>query len=172
MPNIPEEFKGSNAIQFIVSQGWNWRESSSPNIELEQCPYGNIAGSPCAGKTGFGHTYVEVHGTDDEEKKRDGLHVCHRCSKGGSLYALKSHLGVTIPGVEGRKDWAGTDKNVDPLPDVEKCHEALVADLDAMDYLTNERGFSVEIIQKQKLGLKEDHYFRETGKVRALVYPY
>ena len=47
-----------------------------------------------------------------------------------------------------------------------------MADADALDYLTNGRGFSLDIIQKQKLGLKEKHFFRETGEVRALVYPY
>ncbi len=41
-----------------------------------------------------------------------------------------------------------------------------------MDYLINGRGFSREIIQQQKLGLVAKRFFRETGEVRALVYPY
>ena len=172
MGSVPEEFKGSNAIQFVVSQGWDWKESSSPNIELDRCPYADIPGSVCAGKTGFGHFYMEIHGTGDEEIQRDGLHVCHRCSKGGSLKSLKTKMGVLIPGVEGRKDWGGAAKDAELLPDVDKLHDALLADTEAMDYLTNGRGFSLEIIQKTRLGLKEEHYFRETGKVRALVYPY
>lgn len=161
--NVPEQFQGSVALQFVTSQGWNWKVSTAPNIELERCPY--------CGKDNYGHLYMEVHGTADEQRKRDGLHTCHRCGKGGSLYSLKEHLGVVIPGVQSRKDWAGSEREIEPLPNVEEAHEALLADEDAMDYLMNHRGFSRDIIERQKLGLKR-RYFRETGEVRALLYPY
>ncbi len=115
---------------------------------------------------------MEVHAKDDEERNRDGLHSCMRCGKGGNLSSLKTRLGITIKGVEGRKDWGAASKEADALPDVEACHQALMEDDEALAYLTEGRGFSLEIIQKQKLGLKADHFFRETGKVRALIYPY
>jgi hypothetical protein len=166
MPNIPEELQSSTALQAIVSQGLNWRSANSPNIEIEKCFY-------C--ESGGFHLRMEVHSKEDEEKSRDGLHSCMKCGKGGNLSSLKAKLGISIPGV-ARKDWStagsGAVTEAEPLPDVETCHAALMADEAALEYLTEERGFSLEIIQKQKLGLKEQHYFRETGKVRALVYPY
>lgn len=75
-----------------------------------------------------------------------------------------------IPGVESKKDWS--EKKTEPLPDVDACHQALLEDEAAMDYLMNGRGFSREIIEKQKIGLVAKRYFRECGEVRAIVYPY
>lgn len=163
MPSIPEQYQSSKAMQFVVSQGWNWRPVSAPKIEIEVCPYCQNDGW---------HAVMEIHAADDEEKNRDGLHSCVRCAKGGNLQGLKQKLGMAIAGVEGKKDWAGNAKEVDPLPDTDALHDALMADEAALDYLVNGRGFSLDIIQKQKLGLKEKHFFRETGEVRALVYPY
>lgn len=161
--NIPEQFQGSAALQFVMSRGWEWKVSTLPNIELDTCPY-------CT-KSGYGHLYMEIHGTADAEKRRDGLHTCHKCGKGGSLYSLKETLGLTIPGVESRKEWAGGEREIEPLPDVDACHQALLEHEDALDYLCNERGFSMEIIQRQKIGVTK-RYFREAGEVQAIVYPY
>jgi hypothetical protein len=162
--NVPEQLQTSPAMQFILTRGWNWRQGTAPNIELETCPY-------CE-KTGYGHFYIEVHGLDDPQKNRDGLHTCQRCGKGGTLYALKSHLGAVTAGVESRRDWSGAEKKVETLPDIDACHQALLEDADAMDYLVNGRGFSRDIIARQQLGLVPKRYFRETGEVRSLVYPY
>lgn len=164
MSSIPEQYQGSVALQFVQSRGWDWKPSSPPNIELETCPY--------CGKSNYGHFYMEVHGTADEQQNRDGLHQCHRCGKGGSLYSLKEHLGVVIPGVQSRKDWSGGEKKIEPLPDVDACHQALLEDEAALDYLKNGRGFSPEIIERQKIGFVPKRRFRECGEVRAIVYPY
>ena len=163
MSSIPEELSSSAALQLITSQGWSWKPATLPRITIETCCY--------CGKGGH-HLCMEVYGKDDEERKRDGLHSCIRCGKSGNLTSLKNKLGVTLSGVEGRKDWGGTAKDVEALPDVEACHDALMANEEALEYLTEGRGFSLDIIQKQKLGLKEKHFFRETGSVSALVYPY
>lgn len=168
MQNIPEQFQGSAALQLVQSQNWVWKLGTDPNIELETCPF-------CT-KTGFGKMYVEIHGSVSDRKNRDGLFLCHHasCNKSGNLHTLKQHLGL-VKADAPQKDWmsaAGGQKKQDPLPDVDACHEALLADEAAMDYLINGRGFSREIIQRQKLGLKPKHWFRETGDVRALVYPY
>jgi replicative DNA helicase/5S rRNA maturation endonuclease (ribonuclease M5) len=85
---------------------------------------------------------------------------------------LQEQCGDRIAAVESRKDWAGNAGKQDSLPDVESCHAALLGDASAMDYLLNVRGFSKEIIEKQRLGLKEKVYFRKTGETRALVIPY
>lgn len=163
MSTVPESFQGSPMMQFILSQGWDWKVSTLPNIELDVCPF-------CK-KSGYGHFYTEIHGSSDEQKNRDGLFTCHRCGKGGRLYDLKQHLGITIQGVESRKDWAGGERKLEDLPDIDACHQALLEDADAMDYLMNFRGFSREIIERQKIGLTK-RYFRECGEVRALIYPY
>lgn len=163
MPEIPEELKSSSALQFVIQQGWNYRLVTPPKIELEVCPN--------CGHDGY-HAYMEVYAKDDEERNRDGIHGCVRCNKGGGLRSLKEKMGMLIAGVESRKDWAGNTKDIEPLPDTDLLHEALLADEDALAYLMEERGFSLEIIQKQKLGLKAKHFFRETGEVRALVFPY
>jgi len=164
MPNVSDSFAGSPAFQFIQSQGWNWKPSTPPNIELETCPY--------CGKTGYGHCYMEIHGTSDEQKNRDSLHICHKCGKGGRLFDLKKHLNISIPDVESRKDWSGGAKKTEDLPDIDACHQALLEDAEAMDYLMNGRGFSREVIEKQKVGLVQERYFRNIGKARAIVYPY
>lgn len=153
-------------MQFVVSQGWTWTEDDSTNIRLNQCPY-------CKASTpGHGPFRMEIRGANDIDCKRDGLHICHRCGKSGRLYDIKQALGIAIAGVDSRKDWSGSAATFDSLPDIDACHQALLEDEDALDYLVNGRGFSRNIIMQQKIGLIPRHYFRETGEVRALVYPY
>jgi hypothetical protein len=163
MAEIPSSMQGSPALQFVISRGWDWKVGTYPNIVLEYCPY-------CKKEN---HCYMEIHGAaESDQSSRDGLHLCQKCGKSGNLYSLKQKEGVVIAGVSSQKDWAADKKQVEELPDVETCHQALWADEDAIQYLTEVRGFSLEIIQKQKLGLTK-HYFKATGKdTRALVYPY
>jgi hypothetical protein len=161
MSSIPAQFQGSNALQLIIQQGWQWKQTDSVRIVLGKCPF-------CEKPE---HCYVEIHGEADELKTRDGLYLCQRCGKSGNLYALKQHLGLIIPGVSSQKEWGNSEKKIDPLPDTDACHSALLADTDALDYLCNVRGFSLDIVKQQKLGLTK-HYFKSTGEVRALIYPY
>jgi RecA/RadA recombinase len=163
MPELPEEYKTSRALQFVQQQGWTWRPVSPPKIELETCPHCSHDGW---------HAYMEVYAKDDPEASRDGLHGCVRCNKGGGLRSLKEKLGIELAGVSSGKDWAGQSKEAEGIIDTDALHTALMADEDALAYLMEVRGFSLEIIQEQKLGLKDKHFFRETGEVRALVYPY
>lgn len=139
------------ALEFVTSRDWKWRRATPPNIELDKCPYCH--------KRGYGHFYM------DEE----GKYLCHHCGAKGNLRSLSQHLGLlgeAMPVTETR-----TERTIDTLPDVDACHEALLADGPALDYLMNGRGFSHDIIVKQRLGLTT-HYFREGGNVRAIVYPY
>jgi len=164
MGTINNSMEGSNALQLIVSKGWNWKNSNDPNIELEVCPF-------CK-KSGYGHFYQEIHGTTSERRNRDGLFLCQKCGKSGNLHTLKQHLGLSTAEVGSTKDWASSETKIDALPNVEACHELLLADADAMDYLMNIRGFSRKVIEQQKLGLKEKHFFKGLGEIRALVFPY
>jgi replicative DNA helicase/5S rRNA maturation endonuclease (ribonuclease M5) len=161
---LPESIAKSPALLFVVSQGWEWREASNDQIAVEKCPF-----------CGKGEYKFMMAVMNPDIGTRDGLYMCFhgKCSKTGNLRTLKEHLGISIPGVESRNEWAGkTDRKVDPLPNAEECHAALVSDAEAMDYLLNVRGFTKEVIEKQKLGLKEKVYFREAGSVNALVIPY
>jgi KaiC/GvpD/RAD55 family RecA-like ATPase len=77
-----------------------------------------------------------------------------------------------VAGVDSRKEWAGTKGEQEQLPNADMCYANLLSDAEAMDYLLNVRGFSREIIEKQKLGLIPQRFFREAGTVKALVIPY
>lgn len=162
---IPENLRASQGIKFVIEQGWNWEfDNTGTQIIIEVCPY-------C--KKNNKKFYMAV--ADPKESTRDGLHFCHNgsCAKTGNLRTLAEHCGVRIAGVDSRKEWAGTgDNKPDALPNVELCHAALLGDAEAMDYLLNVRGFSREIIEKRKLGLKDKVWFREAGESRALVIPY
>jgi len=159
MPLIPEHLQGSVGMQFVQSQGWNWNEGTDGNIMVETCPL-------C--KKGDYKFYMKVTGN------KDGCWLCYHgsCQKTGNLRTLQDELGITIRGVDSRSAWARNDKKIDPLPNPDECHNRLLGDADALDYLINTRGFTQEIIDKQKLGLIDKMYFREAGEVRALVYPY
>lgn len=161
---IPENLAKSPGLQFVVSQGWEWQDIGGGQITIGTCPF-------C--KKGDSKFYMAV--MNPEEGTRDGLYFCHHgsCQVTGNLRKLQEHLGLRIAGVDSRSEWAGKgDRKPDALPDVNVCHASLLGDADALDYLLHVRGFSMEVIQKQKLGLKEKVYFREAGNVRALVIPY
>jgi replicative DNA helicase len=164
LESITEQMHGSMALQLIQLQQWQWKPGTPPNIELEVCPYCN--------KSGGGHFYIEIHGANDQDKKRDGLHICQRCGKSGNLYALRTHLGLTNPEIQGTKAWGNQEAQVDPLPDVEACHQSLLENSDAMEYLIKVRGFSRDIISKMRLGLKPKMYFKNAGEHPGLVFPY
>jgi replicative DNA helicase len=162
---IPENLRHSKAIKFITEQGWNWMVASGDQIQVEECPYCH--------KKDF-KFYMATGDPNDPKSTRDGLHMCHHgsCGKQGNIRTLSEFLGLRIPGVDSRKEWAGSDSKPDALPDVEICHATLLGDADAFDYLLNVRGFTKEIIERQKLGLKEKVWFRKAGETRALVIPY
>jgi replicative DNA helicase len=162
---IPENLRASRALKFVTEQGWNWQpDGTGTQIMIENCPF-------CK-KGGF-KLFMAV--ADPKESSRDGLYFCHHgsCNKTGNLRVLQEHLGVRIAGVESRREWAGTgESKPDTLPDVELCHATLLGDAEAMDYLLHVRGFTQEVIDRQKLGLKEKVWFREAGESKALVIPY
>lgn len=155
---MTERYGDSPTLKLIKEQGWDWKAVDSSNIELETCWYCN--------KKGYGHLYVEIQPTTSRHAKRDGLHTCHKCGRGGNLTTIP---GYTLP--KRAIAALGTGSGREPLPDIEACHQALLDDEDALEYLMVERGWSLDIIQKQKLGVTVTH-FRETGEVKALVFPY
>jgi replicative DNA helicase len=163
---LPDGLQGSQAVAFLLSQGKEFRQATEPNIEIENCFYCH--------KNNY-HLRMEVHGDldDEDDRKKDGLHHCLVCGKGGNLRSLRQHLGIEIPGIESRKEFGqgGTSK-AEELPNIEAAHELLLSDDDAMEYLMVHRGFSRAIIERMKIGLTPKRYFREAGDVKALIYPY
>jgi DnaB-like helicase C terminal domain/Toprim domain len=153
-------------MQLVISQGWNWSGTvNGGQIQVEKCPF-------CENKDS--KFYMAVS-SDPETDKRDGLYFCHKgsCNATGNLRTLQEHLGLRVKGVDSRREWSGKGKDdVDELPNPDVCHATLLGDADALDYLTNVRGFSIEVIERQKVGLKEKQFFRECGEVKALVFPY
>lgn len=163
MQPIPPNIADSPALQFVISQGWNWQGGSGGQIQIENCPFCH---------KGDYKLYMAV--MSPKEGTRDGLLFCHHgsCGVTGNLRKLQEHLGVRVAGVDSRSEWAGGAKKSDALPDPIACNAALHGDPEAMDYLLNVRGFTQEIIDKQMLGIKPKVYFREAGEVKALVIPY
>jgi replicative DNA helicase len=155
--SIPATLANSVGLQYISSKGWNWQGGEDGQVKVEICPL-------C--KAGNWHFYVAVSGN------KDGLWFCHRCGETGNLQTLQEACGDKVPGVTSRKEWAGKERTPDALPDVNSCHMALLSDAEALDYLLNVRGFSAEIINELKLGVKEKVYFRQAGETKALVIPY
>lgn len=160
---IPAELAKSAALKLIVSQGWNWEGPTGGQVQVETCPI-------C--RKGEFKFYVAV--CDPEESTRDGLYFCHHgsCQTTGNLRTLQEAIGLRVAGVDSRKEWAGTKGEQEQLPNADLCHATLLGDSEAMDYLLNVRGFSKEIIEKQKLGLVPKRFFREAGEVKAIVTPY
>jgi 5S rRNA maturation endonuclease (ribonuclease M5) len=163
---IPTGYGKSPALRLVISQGWSWSGPNGSQLSVDNCPFCLKAG---------GKFYIAVS-TDEEIEggnTRDGLFFCHKCQITGNLRLLQEKLGLRIAGVESKKEWAGSSTaKVDSLPDVELCHAALLGSAEAMDYLIHTRGFSKEVIERYKLGLKEKVYFRKAGETRALVIPY
>jgi 5S rRNA maturation endonuclease (ribonuclease M5) len=159
---MPIGFEKSPAMKLIISQGWNFNPPTGGQVAVDKCPF--------CGKDGnkFYVAVVEV----PEESTRDGLYFCHKCQATGNLRSLQEKLGLRVPGVDSRAEWAGRKEKQDALPDIEVCHAMLLSDAEAMDYLLNVRGFTKEIIDQQKLGLKDKVYFHKEGETRALVIPY
>jgi hypothetical protein len=151
---IPEEFKGSKALSYIIQKGWSWKQSDKERAELEQCPI-------CR-KNGFGHFYIICDGDT-----QDGLWMCHHCGKSSNLRTLMEQTGGAIASVESVGNKSSKQEE---MPDYRPMHEALLADSDALLYLLG-RGWTKETIKKQRLGLTE-RKFRKQGVTKALVYPY
>ena len=152
---VPQEFQLSRGMQYVISKGWSFKQADSERIELETCPL-------CK-KQGYGHFYMNCSGG-----KTDGLYMCHKCGLSGHLTDLKERIGDKIQGVGD----FGPKGQAEPMPDVQAMHEELLSNDDAMDYLVNGRGFSIEIIKQQKIGLAKRYYKKLGGEKLSIAYPY
>ncbi len=153
-------------VQYAKSKGWKFQDATDGRIVLERCPLCKTDGSP------YQHFYAIA-----DSSSKDGLFICMKEGNSGNLRSLMQAMGDSTVGASTGYSGAsaiaegGKSKKQEPLPDIDACHEALLEDEDAMDYLMNGRGFSREIIIKQRIGL-DKRYFRECGETRAILFPY
>lgn len=140
----------SKAYRYILSKGVTYRTTET-QIIVEDCFICEKAGW---------HFYMSY------APDKDGLWDCKVCGETGNLHSLREYLGDRMDNVVSIKDASATANRVQPLPDVQKYHDALLQDHAAMEYLLGERGYSIEAVQKCKLGVVTDF-----GK-KWLVIPY
>jgi len=86
--------------------------------------------------------------------------------KFGDVIEHKSNLEDDEPEPKA----ATKTKPIEDIPNIEAHHAALLADDELMNYLNDERGFSMETIKDSKLGLSKRNF--GNGPVRALTFPY
>jgi 5S rRNA maturation endonuclease (ribonuclease M5) len=150
--SIPVESQSKTA-KLIAQLGWNHRPSGDgDNHAVETCPLCQNSGWKF---------YIAVGG------ESDGLWKCHRCQEKGNFWQLREKLGIAVNNVESVKDIANS-KGQTPLPNLFAMHKRLFdEDMgDVLDYLVAERKFSIEVIERMKLGADE------MNGHKWVIYPY
>lgn len=145
----------SAALRYVISKGWAYREGNG-QIAIENCPI-----SGC----GNYHFYMAVG-------NKDGLWDCKKCGKSGNLGVIQEKLGDKLPGVSSQQDWANGHRPPEPFPNVEACHKALLDDEEALDYLIGVRGFTMAVIERQRLGVTLRKGRRSQTEKKWIVIPY
>ena len=146
----------NKALRYVMQKGWAHHINDS-QIQVDVCP---ITG--CDG----GHFYIAL------DPSKNGAYKCHKCGEEGNLYTLLSFLGDRLDNVTSMRDVALARGTPAPMPDIAAAQRKLMAESEypnndntALDYLV-QRGFTMEVIERYKLGLVEEH-----GQ-RWLVIPY
>lgn len=160
MPDSSE----SKALAYVKQKGWGFQENGD-QIILEECPLDSSCGS--------GHFYIAMGGN------KDGLWSCHKCGQSGNLRRLQEESGDRVANVTSFKDMAqAREERQDQLPDYLTCHRNLLDNTEALNYLEDTRGYSLDLIKQRKLGLTVaqrgigNRIFKEKGEVPLLVIPY
>jgi KaiC/GvpD/RAD55 family RecA-like ATPase/5S rRNA maturation endonuclease (ribonuclease M5) len=91
------------------------------------------------------------------------------CSWSGNERKFKAHFGDKVGGQAQRSTGQSTNSS---LPDVEAAHQALLADDSVINFLNDERGISLDVVKKMRLGLGTKWFDEEQGEVKCLMYPY
>lgn len=147
----------SKAVAYAAGKGWSFR-TTEDHLVIEDCPI--------CGKDNY-HFYMRF-----SPREKDGVWDCKSCGQSGNLYQLREYLGDRMENVTSIRDVAMTTHKASPIPDIDAAHKALLAEAEnpaienpALEYLL-ERGFSMEIVEKYKLGLVNEY-----GK-RWITIPY
>lgn len=142
--------------EYIRGKGLDCKIQSGQLI-LKTCPYCNDQGH---------HFYID-------HQKDTSPFYCHKCNEGGNLITLKKHLGDNGNGKtynahskpQGGISEAFPSKGK-PCPTLDekiviKAHEALLQENTILEYVTVERGISLDTVKRYRLGLEVD---RSGGK--------
>jgi KaiC/GvpD/RAD55 family RecA-like ATPase len=140
----------SKAQLYVDQKAWNWRRASSNQINVESCPL------PECGNSNWKFFINSDNGCWD----------CKVCGKEGNLHQLMQTLGDRMESLISMQDLARSNQAPESLPNMEKLHEQLMQDEEAMPYLMEERGWTYETIVALKLGMDN-----RDGK-KWVVYPY
>lgn len=138
------------ATDYIRQRGFEYRMQSG-QIVLKVCPFCGDTKS---------HFYLDPI---------EGAFFCHKCQERGNLITLQKHLGDyepqrrnrtmhTTPQGAVRKAFDNQNER-SIVPDDKKSvedHLRLLSDLDAVKYITETRGISIEAVKYFKIGLKID----------------
>lgn len=129
----------SRAKLLLQTQRWDFYESGTQAV-VKNCPL-------CSNSN---HKfYINVSG-----EANDGLWDCKVCGQSGNFNQLKQRLGLGMENVVSAKDMAGNGEP-QPLPDFDALHNNLMNNPeygDVLDYLVAERKFSVDVLEKFKVG--------------------
>lgn len=134
-------FEESQSTKYFKEKGWVYQTSGDQLVT--DCP---ICGKP-------GHFYMGVG-----DKFVDGKNVgpcwdCKVCGRTGNLKSLRKELGDPIHGLVSMQDAQTPHEPRRPMPDIDEHHNALLAHQEALDYLVCERGYTMDVIERMKLGL-------------------
>lgn len=155
----------SKALAYVKSKGWGFHDNGD-QIILDSCPINGCDN---------GHFYIAMGG------QKDGLFDCKKCGECGNLRRLQEHSGDRSPGVMSFKEnTQEKEQRRDPLPDYLAAHRALLEDTEALSYLEDVRGYSLDMIKARKLGVVTADYkagiasriAKEKGAATVLVIPY
>jgi hypothetical protein len=134
--------------QYVNSKSWDYQDNGD-QLVVTVCPFcGNDNHKFYIGKENF-------------------LWDCKVCGVKGNEYQLKERLGDVIKGVDSQQDKA-PKKTI--MPDWEAAHKALLANDDVLNWLNDERGWSLEAIKELKIGL--DSHWVDDAMRDCLLYPY
>ena len=141
---------------FIKLQGWPFKRAGEELIT--SCP---ICEEPDRKPE---HFYLQ---------SRTGVWNCKKCGESGNLYQLRKRLGLasgngSILGIRSFGDSISGNKPVKKIPvsQIASMHAALLRDPEAFDYCLKTRFWSLDVLKKLKVGLRQD------GRGKWLAYPY
>lgn len=140
----------NNIEEYIVSKSWKYKI-----VNGKRGPWFVTNFCPLCKSTNWDHFYIDPD---------SGFYVCHKCGERGTFLTLKEKLG-DLASMVPFKSSIEEPKEVIPIDNVTKAHQALLENGDALKYL-NHRRFSNEAIEYFKLG-----YSEEMGN-RWIWFPY
>lgn len=130
----PEE----DPVAFLTSQGWAFKPSGAELVTT--CPF-------CEKPE---HFYMH---------RETGLWKCQRCGEKGNPYQLRQRLGLSNGNRDGIQSLGASlkaEKRRIPAAKVDAMHTALLADESTLDYCVKVRHWSLDVVERFKVGLRVD----------------